>query len=150
MWDLIIRGSNDGSKGSHTEAAALLLRVSCYRLNSSFSQDNVTNKTRSPAHPVPELGRYGHWLLTNDGDRSVSRGGNRPYDRGLPWAFLTQEAFWETVVELRENYCVDTEQESSLLGTLTLVSTHISLFVLTGSELHKNVYVFTQLCTVRL
>ena len=28
--------------------------------------------------------------------------------------------------------------------------THISLFVLTGSELHKNVYVFTQLCTVRL
>ena len=29
-------------------------------------------------------------------------------------------------------------------------STHISLFVLTGSELHKNVYVFTQLCTVRL
>ena len=37
-----------------------------------------------------------------------------------------------------------------LLGTLTLVSTHISLFVLTGSELHKNVYVFTQLCTVRL
>ena len=28
------------------------------------------------------------------------------------------------------------------------VSTHISLFVLTGSELHKNVYVFTQLCTL--
>ena len=37
-----------------------------------------------------------------------------------------------------------------MLGTLTLVSTHISLFVLMGSELHKNVYVFTQLCTVRL
>ena len=60
MRDLIIRGSNDESKGSHTEAAASLLRVSCYRLNSSFPQDNVANKTRSPAHPVPELGRYGH------------------------------------------------------------------------------------------
>ena len=37
---------------------------------------------------VPELGRCGHWLLTDDRDRSVSRGDNRPYDRGLPWAFL--------------------------------------------------------------
>ena len=37
-----------------------------------------------------------------------------------------------------------------LLVTLTLVSTHISLFVLTGSALHNNVYVYTQLCTVRL
>ena len=34
-----------------------------------------------------------------------------------------------------------------LLVTLTLVSTHISLFVLTGSALHNNVYAFTQLCT---
>ena len=54
------RAANDESLGGFSEAAALLLRVSCYRLNSSFSQDNVTNKTRSPAHPVPELGRYGH------------------------------------------------------------------------------------------
>ena len=54
------RPANDESLGGFSEAAALLLRVSCYRLNSSFSQDNVTNKTRSPAHPVPELGTPGH------------------------------------------------------------------------------------------
>ena len=67
--DLIIRGSNDGSKGSHTEAASSLLRVSCYRLNSSSSQDNVTNKTRSPAHPRPGQGvvpSMSRWLAWGD------------------------------------------------------------------------------------